>query len=100
MREIVKAFAEEMDKILDEKFDEHQDSWEDEPLDSIGTNLQAQVSNFVLRDHLKMSKEDVMRTAVRAGNFACFIFSRLKELTNHKYKQLKKTYDKSVYESD
>lgn len=80
MREIVKAFAEEMEKILDEKFGEYQDSWKDEPLDSLGTKLQAQVSDFVLRDHLKMSKKDVIRTVAHAGNFCLFIFTRLNEL--------------------
>ena len=76
-REMVKVFAEEMELVLDEKFDKYQDSWKDEPLDSLGYKLQEQVSKFALRNLLEMSDEDIMRILAHIGNFTCFIFTRL-----------------------
>ena len=77
MREMIKVFIEEMEKILDEKFDEKQDSWKEESLDSLGTKLQDQVSNYVLRNHLK--HRDPKRTIIHVANYCLFIFTKLNE---------------------
>ena len=77
MKEMVKIFAKEIEKMLDEKFDKYQNSWKEEDLNSLGDKLQAQFSNFILRNHLK---KDPKRTITHAGVYCMFILNKLNKL--------------------
>ena len=76
MREIIKVFAEEMDKVLDEKFDKYQDSWKEVDLASLKIKLDAQVSEYMFKEYLQ---EDSKRTLVHIANYCLFILTRLNE---------------------
>lgn len=74
MKEIVKIFAEEIDKMLDEKFDKYKDLWEEEDLNSLVVKLQAQVSDFILRNHID---KDPRRIITHVGVYCMFILTKL-----------------------
>jgi len=77
MKEIVKVFAEEMEKILDEKFEKYQDSWKDEDLDSLVRYLNEQVRklNKLLLKRI-INKKD-LRRLVHIANQCLILFTRL-----------------------
>ena len=77
MREIVKVFAEEIDKMLDEKFDKYQNSWEEEELALLKAKLNAQVSEYMFQEYLQ---EDSERTLVHIAVYCLFILTRLNRL--------------------
>lgn len=81
MREIVKVFAEEMDKVLNEKFEKYQDSWKETDLALLRTKLDAQVSEFMFQEYLQ---EDSKRTLVHIANYCLFILTRLNRLKTNK----------------
>ncbi len=80
MKEIVKKFAEEMEKVLDEKFEKYQDSWKDENLSELKKSLDKQKRKLTLafdNNYYYKDKEETKRTLINIANYCLFIFTGL-----------------------
>ena len=82
MKEIVKKFAEEMEKILDEKFDKYQNGWKDEEFYRLRLSLNDQLDNLVVYEtnniDYKKEKARAKRILTHIANYCLFIFTKIK----------------------
>jgi len=77
MRKVVIEYAKEMDKILDEKFEEFQDSWKKVDLYVLKNSLNEQFEKLIISDN---NVKEAMKTLLHLGNYGAFLYARLKEL--------------------
>ena len=77
MKEIIKKFAEEMEKIIDEKFEKYQDGWEEAQLYDLKHSLNEQFEKLAVNPYIPNSFKKTKRNLIHIANYCLFIFTKL-----------------------
>jgi len=79
---MIRKFAEEMEKILDEKFEKYQDRWKETELYGLKDRLNYQFDKLVIFNDMinnPKNKEETKRVLLHISNICLLIFTRLNE---------------------
>jgi len=77
----LEKFAEEMEKVLDEKFEKYQDGWKVANISELRTKMNEQIKNIsnIIMAGVGFDKEEVKRKIVHAVNYGFFLYTKLNE---------------------